>query len=504
MGEHPGWMEGFVGVIRGYEKHRPEVEVKLQYQPLDGFAIWLETQFLGGRGPDMIVLGNNIAHRLGARQGMLVPLTEYLDQESPYAKGERWADTMYPIVWQNVEDPIYGETWIVPFNFFALRIFYNKGLFRQVGAETPPKTWTEFIDVQQRLQDAGIVPYLMPNNLNTGYSLTGMVYISDMLHQSLTPKLDRLFVDGKLDGFEHNAGIYQGLINLRDPELLEPFRLLKQWSKYWARGYNGLDRQEAKMLFAQGIGAMYFDGSWEAEALNQAVTFDWGVFSVPTVTKKSSKYADGPRNDSNFNLTFSVGSVARDRGHLDDVIDFLQYLTSPEAADTLTSYVSFVSSLKDYPVPPHLTAYAPASGYPWSSPVWGVAQQTGSTESGDRLKVLVQMYLADELTATEMVDRFEPLQRRLVVEEMRYALSENHKMVKEVGGRLAVLESNLSQFPAARADTNGVDTLAVRRQKLERQVAFVRKNFEKAQAQVVFLTDVLSEPPVWEKTAQSN
>jgi hypothetical protein len=114
------------------------------------------------------------------------------------------------------------------------------------------------------------------------------------------------------------------------------------------------------------------------------------------------------------------------------------------------------------------------------------------------------MYLADELTATEMVDRFEPLQRRLVVEEMRYALSENHKMVKEVGGRLAVLESNLSQFPAARADTNGVDTLAVRRQKLERQVAFVRKNFEKAQAQVVFLTDVLSEPPVWEKTAQSN
>lgn len=34
--------------------------------------------------------------------------------------------------------------------------FYNKDLFQQAGIETPPKTWSEFMEVCQKLKDAGI------------------------------------------------------------------------------------------------------------------------------------------------------------------------------------------------------------------------------------------------------------------------------------------------------------------------------------------------------------
>lgn len=497
MGEHPGWLDGFAAVIRGYRAHHPEVEIELHYQPLDGFAIWAETQYLGGRGPDLIGMGVGEAHRLGARQGYLLPLTEYLQEESPYTPGQRWMDSFYPVVWVNVEDPIYGEYWTVPFNFFTLRIFYNAEQFAAAGIDGAPATWQEFLHVQEKLQVAGYVPFLMPNTSHNSYVFPAVEYLGDMIFQSLTPGLDLLDHNGKVDGIEMNAAIYSGRVRLTDPEILAVPQLLREWSRYWIRGFNGLDRGLSKVLFANGIGSMYMDGSWDAEALARSVSFDLGVFPMPTVTAESTPYADGPRNDNNYNLSFAVGKIASDRGHLDQVVDFFRYLTSPEAADSLTQYVVFISALEDYPVPKALEAFAPATGYPWSGYPWYVAQQSGSSEARARLLALLQSYLAGELSDRQLAQRYEPLYRRLAEEELHYARRENARLVREVGARLQQVDALIDSLARAAGAGAAAGTVAARPGRLERRRAFTQESLDRAQRQLAFLDSTLSRPPVW-------
>ena len=501
MGEHPGWLDGLAAVIRGYRVYHPDVEIELHYQPLSGFAIWAETQYLGGRGPDLIGLGVGQAHRFGARQGYLLPLTEYLQEENPYNPGRRWMDSFYPVVWVNAQDPIYGEYWTVPFNFFTLRIFYNTEQFAAAGLTETPTTWKEFLEVQERLQKVGFVPFLMPNTSTNSYVFPAVEYLGDMIFQSLTPGLDLLDHNGKVDGIEMNAAIYSGRINLADPEVLAVPQLIREWSRYWIRGFNGLDRGLSKVLFANGIGSMYMDGSWDAEALARSVNFELGVFPMPTVTAASTPYADGPRNDNNYNLDFAVGKIARERGHLDQVIDFFRYLTSPEAADTLTQYVAFISALEDYPVPRALEAFAPATGHPWSGYPWYVAQQSGSSEARSRLLALLQTYLAGELSDQELVERYQPLYRHLAEEELHYAQRENARLVREVAGRLQEVDALIAALSPA--DPAEVDSVAAERRVLQRRRDFTQESLEKARRQLTFLDSTLSRPPVWEEITTS-
>lgn len=499
MGEHPGWLDGFAAVIRGYRTRHPDVNIKLHYQPLSGFAIWAETQYLGGRGPDLVGLGVGEAHRLGARQGYLLPLTEYLQEESPYTPGRRWMDSFYPVVWVNVQDPIYGEFWTVPFNFFTLRIFYNTEQFAAAGLTETPTTWKAFLEAQQQLQEAGFVPFLMPNTSHNSYVFPSIEYLGDMIFQSLTAGLDLLDHNGKVDGIEMNAAIYSGRISLADPEVLAVPQLIREWSRYWIRGFNGLDRGLAKVLFANGIGSMYMDGSWDAEALARSVNFELGVFPMPTVTEDSTPYADGPRNDNNYNLSFAVGKIAQERGHLDQVVDFFRYLTSPEAADSLTQYVAFISALEDYPVPRELEAFAPATGHPWSGYPWYVAQQSGSSEARARLLALLQAYLAGEMGDQELVERYQPLYRHLAEEELRYARRENARLVKEVTGRVRQINALIDSLPPPSAADAEAGPSAAERRQLRRRRDFTQESLDKARRQLAFLDSTLSRPPVWEE-----
>lgn len=491
MGEHPGWIPAYGAIIRRYEELHPGVKINLHYQPLDGIQIWLETQFMSGRGPDIINSGD--FKLLGARLGMLVPLTEYYAQESPYAPGRGWKETFYPVVWIDQEDPIYGELWAVPFNFFTLRIFYNKELFAQAGIHEPPETWREFLEDQRRLEEAGIVPYLMSNTLTNAYAGDGLMRLCEMMLQDRVPEFDVVNPDGKVDGIEQNIGIYTGGITLDDPQAREVLRLLKDWSRYWVKGFNGLDRQPAKMLFANGMGAMYQDGSWETEGILQTVDFEAGVFSAPTVTQETSPYADGPRNDNNFNLWFAVSKLAEERGRLPRAIDFLQYLSGPEAADTLSKYVAFISSLRDYPVPEELAAFAPDTGHAWGFNPWGVASQTGSLEAADRLTSLMQGYLVDEITQDELVERYEPLYRELCVIELGYAHRENRK---RMNGTWQRLEDTRAEFDALSA---APDAEEGHRRRLGRRIAYLEESYDKARRQFEALDEALSGPPAWER-----
>src|SRR5690606_21704716 len=46
----------------------------------------------------------------------------------------------------------------VPYDMGMVGFWYNKVLFKQAGIERTPRTWTEFLDVVNKLKAAGITP----------------------------------------------------------------------------------------------------------------------------------------------------------------------------------------------------------------------------------------------------------------------------------------------------------------------------------------------------------
>jgi len=306
-----------------------------------------------------------------------------------------------------------------------------------------------------------------------------MEFLDMMLYQSKVPSVDVWDKNGKVDGNEQDVAIYKGVVSLHDPEVQEVMKIIKDWSVYWGRGFNSLDRQQAKALFATGKGAIYMDGSWELEGLAKAVDFELGVFPVPVLTKETSKYADGPYRDYNYNLNFAVSKACERRGNLDLAIDFLRFFTSPEAAKIMEKHAYFISALKGVEVGEKMKDFAPITEGGLGFHPWYVSQSSGSTESSDRLFSLLQRYLTDEITLSEMVNLYEPLYLKLTREEIEFSISENAKRIEATRTRIESLKKLLEEAEAA-GDAEKAEAI-------RRRIRWYTASMEKARSIKAFL-----------------
>lgn len=58
-----------------------------------------------------------------------------------------------------------GKSYMVPYGFYGLSLFYRKDLVQQAGFSGPPKSWTEMVDQAKKINDPGKNRY--------GYSFRG-------------------------------------------------------------------------------------------------------------------------------------------------------------------------------------------------------------------------------------------------------------------------------------------------------------------------------------------
>ena len=307
-------------------------EIQFESLPSTDYRTWLMTQFAAEQGPD-VYTGIIYDMTQDYQSGYLCNFKDIYENESVYDAGKAWKDTLPDYIRERMyitADDVPGY----PTATSVVRIFYNKSMLEQAGAEVPT-TWAEFMDVCQKLKDNGMTAFAFPNA--TINDLSWLWFNNSVCSQMDYTIVDELDVSGNgyVELAEICKGMDEGIIDFSNEKLKASFELMKEFSQYWTSDYNGLDHATAVDMFARGEVAMVQAMSIKLESIETIVgdSFEYGVMPIPVITEDT---AEGTLGKSVIlggqpDIIFGINSaLMEDETRYNAALDFVQYMSSPE------------------------------------------------------------------------------------------------------------------------------------------------------------------------------
>ncbi|QNK56454.1 ABC transporter substrate-binding protein [Paenibacillus sp. PAMC21692] len=347
-------------ILDGYTSQHPNVTFKIEYTPNDGDAArtWMTTALIGGTAPDIFPSRYTWTHE-DLNKDLLTDLTARYDEPNPYNEDKVWKDTFAPTVFNEMKNPVDGRLAGISLQTLAIRVFYNQDLFNKYNLEVP-KTWTEFLNVQKTLKDAGVTPFAFANSKPGDNHLLWATNI--LTNQIAADKVASYDYNGnkQLELNEIVGAVSEKTIDLTSPEWNGVFPIIKDWSQYWAKGYNGVNGDTAKQMFLRGDVAMMMAGNFELKSIQDfsGRKFEYGTFALPYLTKAehpdaSERYYElGGYPDGVYTVPKTVTGEK-----LDVVVDVLKYLTSPDVASILGNKLYLTTTLSGAKLPDNLKGF---------------------------------------------------------------------------------------------------------------------------------------------------
>lgn len=134
-------------VIDAFEAENPTIKIDFSTAPpVAEYVSTLQTRLLSGTAADVFVMAAENKTNL-IDGGYVLDLTDepFMDDLAKFNKTAYAAD---------------GKDYAASISSWAGAYIYNVDLLAQVGVTTPPTSWSDFLDVLQKLKDAGITPIL--------------------------------------------------------------------------------------------------------------------------------------------------------------------------------------------------------------------------------------------------------------------------------------------------------------------------------------------------------
>lgn len=201
-------------------------------------------------------------------------------------------------------------------------LFYNKEIFEQNGLSVP-KTWSEFIKLNDDLKAKGITPIVVAGK--------------DVWPLKLPVFALQAKILGGGDQQKWIEGVWKGETAYNDEEAIEVLEKMKTLQdNYMIDGFMGIDYATAPSYFATGKAAMLADGSWDAptvEAANPELKF--GYFPLPA-TEDAAK-------NSSFVGKYDVTWYAAEKGpNKEGALKWLEFFSEPENYTTFVKAAGFI------------------------------------------------------------------------------------------------------------------------------------------------------------------
>ena len=135
------------------KKFEAETGVKVVWVARDDkdYKVALETWLQGEDTPDVLYWQAGERLLQFARKGLVDPVTDLWDAndlDRAFPSGTR----------RSVSEA--GEVYGIPYSFYQWGFYYNKALFKKVGAR-PPQTWPELLEWCDLMKANGIVPFVI-------------------------------------------------------------------------------------------------------------------------------------------------------------------------------------------------------------------------------------------------------------------------------------------------------------------------------------------------------
>jgi raffinose/stachyose/melibiose transport system substrate-binding protein len=289
-----------------YMDANPGVTIEITHLENEAFKERLATVMQAGDPPDIFQSWGGGVLWNYAEAGLLRDITPELTADDSAWQESFSAQAALDLY--SYEDAYYG----VPLTFGAVGLWYNTRLFEEAGIEETPETWAEFLDVVQRLKDAGITPITLGGR-DKWPSHFWWVYLA--IREGGQEAFEAAYTR---QGTFADAPFVAAGERLLELAALEPFQ-----TDFMAMGYG-----QAAGIMGNGEAAMELMGQWSPGVQQGNSTSGEGLpegelgwFPFPMLEGGAGDATDVLGGGDGF----AVGVNAPDAA-----IDFLQFLTTPE------------------------------------------------------------------------------------------------------------------------------------------------------------------------------
>ena len=289
-------------LIADFQKANPDITVKWNNFDHEGYKSAIRN-FLTTDSPDLAnwYAGNRMAPFVTS--GQFMDVTDVWDANGLNEALGSAAASM----------TIDGKKWGVPYTYYQWGIYFNKDVYKQVGAEVPTN-WDGFIANCALFKAAGI------DCLTTGTS-------------ALWPGAGIFdYMSLRTNGYEWHMDLTAGKIAWTDQKTRDVFA---QWAKLVEPGYitanhAAIDWQDAAALLVQGKAANYVMGNFAVATFKEGgMTNDnLGFMPFPEITPGVPRAEDAPTD------TIHITAGAK---NVDDAKLFLAYVASADAQTKLNA-----------------------------------------------------------------------------------------------------------------------------------------------------------------------
>lgn len=246
----PEYTAGVDEIDREFERLHPGVKVDRVAQPFESAEAAYRAAFAAGEGPDIMVIQPGAAGILSFQNG-LEPLNQWITPELQEQVTQ----------WESVTPGFTaeGEHYGIPIGFQGWIFYYNKKLFAKAGLPTEfePRSWAELREAGEKLQAAGIQPFVGGNK----EGLENLWWFTVGFQTENTPQQAAELGAGELPYTDEAV-----------TRAFEPMLMMEEAGLYPDDRFSTALFTEGYPAFAEGKGAMTL-GLWNAAGY-------WGEFNA--------------------------------------------------------------------------------------------------------------------------------------------------------------------------------------------------------------------------------
>lgn len=298
----------FMEVVEKFQEEHPEINLKVDTTVHADYRTRLNTQAAGGQLPDVFQVWPGAELAPLVEGGVLQPIndiTDYWTEELGLLEESDFADFS-----------IDGDVYAVPANTNPTHfVYYDKDMLADVGYDSFPETYEEFLDLIDDLNTDDITPISLGNS--DAWVLQS-VYISTIADRFTGPD----FLEDVLSGDRE----------FTDPEFVEALGVIEELVNREAfnEDLNTIDSTQMIDYFIQGQAAMVIDGNWGLSSILEKAPEDKniGIASIPLGDSNSISTVSGTGMAINSDLTGAKKEAAE---------TFLKYIYDEELWQKLMS-----------------------------------------------------------------------------------------------------------------------------------------------------------------------
>ena len=254
------------------ENDGKKLGVYFEYEVKEGssFSTSMDVALQTGQAPDLLQIGNL---QQNVEKGYVTPLDELPGGNELIEK--------YEGKFMEGAHTYSGKTYSLPVSVTTRGLLYNKDMFKKAGIvdkkgnAKPPKNFSELREYAKKLTDES------KNQYGIIFPMKWGGWVGSDINDFMLQTAGHYGFDPITGKYDYSAVIpvietYQGII--------------KDGSAY--PGMQGIDNDQARAYFAQGLIGMKFGYSFDVGVLNDQfpAECDWGVAPLPSVEGDNSQY----------------------------------------------------------------------------------------------------------------------------------------------------------------------------------------------------------------------